>query len=204
MDYKYIEHLLDRYFEAETSLEEEQILRAFFSQENIPAEMEQWRALFTSDNDILLGDDFDARIMEAIEEQPAVKAREVSLTQRLMPLFKAVAVVAIIITIGSALQAPWDKSWNNPQDYAKFQQDLDSVAAVSPVQAENIGDWSADSASIMMLVMFASAGSSYWVSNISRESFCVASKGVTEDRSEAKTSFMSASVNKRSSFSLLP
>ncbi|SFW11891.1 hypothetical protein SAMN02910409_0359 [Prevotellaceae bacterium HUN156] len=150
MDYKYIEHLLDRYFEAETSLEEEQILRAFFSQENIPAEMEQWRALFTSDNDILLGDDFDARIMEAIEEQPAVKAREVSLTQRLMPLFKAVAVVAIIITIGSALQAPWDKSWNNPQDYAKFQQDLDSVAAVSPVQAENIGDWSADSASIMM------------------------------------------------------
>ena len=150
MDYKYIEHLLDRYFEAETSLEEEQILRAFFSQENIPAEMEQWRALFTSDNDILLGDDFDARIMEAIEEQPAVKAREVSLTQRLMPLFKAVAVVAIIITIGSALQAPWDKSWNNPQDYAKFQQDLDSVAAVSPVQAENIGDWSTDSASIMM------------------------------------------------------
>ena len=150
MDYKYIEHLLDRYFEAETSLEEEQILRAFFSQENIPAEMEQWRALFTSDNDILLGDDFDARIMEAIEEQPAVKAREVSLTQRLMPLFKAAAVVAIIITIGSALQAPWDKSWNNPQDYAKFQQDLDSVAAVSPVQAENIGDWSADSATIMM------------------------------------------------------
>lgn len=150
MDYKYIEHLLDRYFEAETSLEEEQILRAFFSQENIPAEMEQWRALFTSDNDILLGDDFDARIMEAIEEQPAVKAREISLTQRLMPLFKAAAVVAIIITIGSALQAPWDKSWNNPQDYAKFQKDIDSVAAVSPVQAENIGDWSADSASIMM------------------------------------------------------
>ena len=150
MDYKYIEHLLDRYFEAETSLEEEQILRAFFSQETIPAEMEQWRALFTSDNDILLGDDFDARIMEAIEEQPAVKAREISLTQRLMPLFKAAAVVAIIITIGSALQAPWDKSWNNPQDYAKFQKDIDSVAAVSPVQAENIGDWSADSASIMM------------------------------------------------------
>lgn len=150
MDYKYIEHLLDRYFEAETTLEEEQILRAFFSQENIPAEMEQWRALFTNKADCLLDDDFDARIMEAIEEQPVVKAREVTLTRRLMPLFKAAAVVAIIITIGSALQAPWDKSWNNPQDYAKFQQDLDSVAAVSPVQAENVGDWATDSASIMM------------------------------------------------------
>ena len=150
MDYKYIEHLLDRYFEAETTLEEEQILRAFFSQENIPAEMEQWRALFNNEADCLLDDDFDARIMEAIEEQPVVKAREVTLTRRLMPLFKAAAVVAIIITIGSALQAPWDKSWNNPQDYAKFQQDLDSVAAVSPVQAENVGDWATDSASIMM------------------------------------------------------
>jgi hypothetical protein len=67
-----------------------------------------------------------------------------------MPLFKAAAVVAIIITIGSALQAPWDNTWNKPQDYARFQQDLDSVAAVSPIQAENISDWSTDSASIMM------------------------------------------------------
>ena len=37
MDYKYIEQLLERYFAAETSLEEEHILRAFFSQkETIP------------------------------------------------------------------------------------------------------------------------------------------------------------------------
>ena len=33
MDYKYIEQLMDRYWECETSLEEEQILRTFFSQE---------------------------------------------------------------------------------------------------------------------------------------------------------------------------
>ena len=29
MDYKYIEQLLDRYFRAETTLQEEQILKAF-------------------------------------------------------------------------------------------------------------------------------------------------------------------------------
>ncbi len=151
MDYKYIEQLLERYFNAETSLEEESILRSFFSQENIPAEMEQWRALFTADTDEVLGDDFDARILQVIEEQPAVKAREITLTHRLMPLFKAAAVVAIIITIGSALQAPWDNTWNKPQDYARFQQDLDSVAAVSPIQAENISDWSTpDTTSILM------------------------------------------------------
>jgi hypothetical protein len=67
-----------------------------------------------------------------------------------MPLFKAAAVVAIILTIGGALQAPWDNSWNTPQDYARVQQDLDSVAAVSPIQAENMSDNAVDSTSILM------------------------------------------------------
>ena len=34
MDYKYIEQLLERYWEGETTLQEEAILRAFFSQED--------------------------------------------------------------------------------------------------------------------------------------------------------------------------
>ena len=38
MDYKYIEQLLERYFNAETSLEEESILRTFFSQTDVPDE----------------------------------------------------------------------------------------------------------------------------------------------------------------------
>ena len=38
MDYKYINQLLERYWNCETSLEEEGILRAFFSQKDVPAE----------------------------------------------------------------------------------------------------------------------------------------------------------------------
>ena len=154
MDYKYIEQLMERYWNAETTLEEESILRSFFRQENIPAEMEPLRALFADEaSSQQLGDDFDARMLEMIREEEApktVKAREISLTRRLMPLFKAAAVIAIILTIGGALQAPWDNSWNTPQDYARYQQDLDSAAAVSPVQAENMSDYPADSASILM------------------------------------------------------
>ena len=156
MDYKYIEQLLDRYFSAETTLEEENILRTFFSQENIPAEMEQWRALFTADAEETLGDDFDARMLEMIGEQadsdrvPVVKAREITLTRRFMPLFKAAAAIAIFLTIGGALQAPWDNSWNKPDDYAAIQQELDSMATVSPVQAENTSDWTADSTKVML------------------------------------------------------
>ena len=154
MDYKYIEQLMERYWNAETTLEEESILRSFFRQENIPAEMEPLRALFADEaSSQQLGDDFDARILEMIgkeETAKTVKAREISLTHRMMPLFKAAAVVAIILTIGGALQAPWDNSWNTPQDYARVQQDLDSVAAVSPIQAENMSDNAVDSTSILM------------------------------------------------------
>lgn len=154
MDYKYIEQLLERYFNAETSLEEERILRSFFSQTDIPAELEQWKALFTVADEESLGDDFDERILQMIGEepqQPAVKARKVQLTQRLMPLFKAAAIVAIILTLGSALQAPWDNSWNHPDiDYASYQQELDSVAAVSPVRAENTHEVTVDSTKVPM------------------------------------------------------
>ena len=154
MDYKYIEQLMERYWNAETTLEEESILRSFFRQENIPAEMKPLRALFADEaSSQQLGDDFDARMLEMIREEEApkvVKAREISITRRMMPLFKAAAVIAIILTIGGALQAPWDNSWNTPQDYARYQQNLDSVAAVSPVQAENMSDNAADSTSILM------------------------------------------------------
>ncbi len=153
MDYKYIEQLLERYWSAETSLEEESILRTFFSQKELPAEMEHLRPLFTDEYvGETLDDDFDARILQAIEaEEPhgaeVVKAREVSLTQRLMPLFKAAAVVAIILTVGSALQAPWDSTWNTPEDYAAFQQ-ADTMNVI-PVQADNYSVVTSDTIGVM-------------------------------------------------------
>ena len=134
------EGLLERYFAAETSLEEESILRSFFSQENIPADLEQWRALFTSEDVEMLDETFDERMLAMINEEPqTVKAREITLTQRLQPLFKAAAVIAIFLTIGGALQAPWDHNWDTPQDYAAIQQDVDTVG-VQPIQADNWGE----------------------------------------------------------------
>ena len=140
MDIKneYIEQLLERYFNAETTFEEEQTLRTFFSSADVPAHLEQWRALFVANSDETLGDDFDARILSMIAADEApVKAQVVTLKRRLMPLFKAAAVVAIILTLGGALQAPFDSTWSTPEDYAQYQQELDSVATLSPVQAEN-------------------------------------------------------------------
>ena len=51
MDYKYIQQLLDRYWQGDTSIEEENILRQFFIQPNVPDELLQYRALFVYEHD---------------------------------------------------------------------------------------------------------------------------------------------------------
>ncbi|MBO6296763.1 MAG: pyruvate ferredoxin oxidoreductase [Prevotella sp.] len=112
MDYKYIEQLLERYWQCETTLEEEEILRTFFSQKDVPAMLLPYKDLFTYEHserhEDKLGDDFDKRLKNIIGETAPVKARTLRLTQRLRPLFKAAAIVAIILTLGNALQATFD------------------------------------------------------------------------------------------------
>ena len=41
-----IEELIDRYFEGQTSCEEERELRSFFTQENVPESLQVYRPLF--------------------------------------------------------------------------------------------------------------------------------------------------------------
>ncbi len=131
MDYKYIMQLLERYWQCETSLEEEKILRAFFSQTDIPAELKQYQPLFayeqTEEQSNALGEEFDNRVMSIIDQAEPVKARVVPLTQRLMPLFKAAAVVAIILTLGNAMQVPFDRGYTGLENSDQTQQGV-SVA----------------------------------------------------------------------------
>lgn len=143
MDYKYIEQLLERYWEGETTLQEEHILRTFFSQPEIPEEFQKYQILFIcqEEKEEALGDEFDARILEMTEGADPKNAKIVILVSRLKPLFKAAAIVAILLTLGNAAQAPWNYGWDNPKDeYAKFHQQEDSVNMLSPIQAENVTD----------------------------------------------------------------
>ena len=52
MDFKYIEQLLQRYFAAETTAQEEQILRTFFSQDEMPEHLRRWQPLFKALDDL--------------------------------------------------------------------------------------------------------------------------------------------------------
>ena len=46
MDYKYIEQLMDRYWEGQTSQEEERLLQVFFQQKQLPAHLAKYKDLF--------------------------------------------------------------------------------------------------------------------------------------------------------------
>lgn len=112
MDYKYIEQLLERYWQCETTLEEENILRTFFSQKEVPVALLPYQSLFvyeqTARTEAPLGDEFDQRVLAQVSEEAPVKARPLTLRRRLMPLFKAAAIVAIILTLGNAIQVAFN------------------------------------------------------------------------------------------------
>ncbi|MGN1229391.1 MAG: pyruvate ferredoxin oxidoreductase [Prevotella sp.] len=127
MDYKYIEQLLERYWDCETTNEEESILRTFFSQKDVPARLLKYRSLFEyqkqAADECPLGDEFDQRVLTSIyddiEDSPkVVKAKVVSFGSYIKPLFKAAAVVAMVLTIGDAAQ--WSMGYN-PQEQASQQ-----------------------------------------------------------------------------------
>lgn len=112
MDYKYIEQLLERYWECQTTLEEESILCTFFAQEDVPASLLPYRDLFLVEEEMAeeqLSDDFEARLMEKISSRNMSATTQtpplrISLSQRFAPFYRAAAVVAVVLTIGMAAQ----------------------------------------------------------------------------------------------------
>jgi hypothetical protein len=105
-DYKYIERLLERYWQCETSPEEENELRAFFAGGEAPGHLLPYKDLFVYQSEqrqIRIGDGFDERVLSQIEA-PVVKAKRITLMPRLIPLFKAVAMVAVTLSFGTVLQ----------------------------------------------------------------------------------------------------
>ena len=66
MDCKYIEQLLERYWQCETSLEEEAQLRAFFNGSDVPEHLLRYKDLFVYQQlqqEVGVGADFDARVL---------------------------------------------------------------------------------------------------------------------------------------------
>ncbi|MBO7138996.1 MAG: pyruvate ferredoxin oxidoreductase [Prevotella sp.] len=148
MDYKYIEQLLNRYFEAETTLKEEQILSAFFAQddEDVPSALRRYKPLFEAmEKGDVLGADFDDRMLRLIDGQTdadtpqEARARVISLQERFRPLLRAAAVVAVILTMSTAINQSFrdDNVWTDDEQIAHYQDEI-RKAAIAAATADSI------------------------------------------------------------------
>jgi hypothetical protein len=97
MAYNEIKELLDKYFEGETSLEEENRLRTYFTQENIPKALRPYQPLFqffVAEREITLGKDFDRQLLEKID----AKTRPEPMIRRLNTwVVRVAALVALAV-----------------------------------------------------------------------------------------------------------
>ncbi len=142
MDYKYIEQLLERYWNCEASLQEESILRNFFAQSNVPEHLKAYQDVFLCQEKVAeehVSDDFDERILKVIEakdkeaSQTSVKAIPLRATYGIRPFFKAAAVVAVVLSISMAVQQAID-------DHSQSSNVLTLPPAVVPAAPETAFD----------------------------------------------------------------
>jgi len=101
MNYQYIEQLIERYFECQTTLHEEQILRTFFAGEDVPGHLMQYAELFQYENEAkaeTLDNEFDQKMLALIQQQEKgtnAKTHNRTILQpqhRFTPFFRAAAV----------------------------------------------------------------------------------------------------------------
>ena len=95
----------------------------FLSAERNPcsfASLQRFVRLRTNRQGGKLSDDFDAKILAQIEK-PEVKARRVPLTIRMRPLYKAAAIVAITLSLGTAAQRSFNKEMENDYNYETYK-----------------------------------------------------------------------------------
>ena len=133
MDYRYIEQLIERYFAAETSQAEEHILREFFAQEEVPEHLQAYQPLFRAEaqlSEAHLDERFDERLLQMADEVH-VRARRISLSERLRPLLKAAAFVALAVVMGTVLERATfgitPKEEPAPQTADVIQDELDAT-----------------------------------------------------------------------------
>ena len=142
MDYKDIEQLLERYWQCETSVEEEATLRDFFVKEEVPAHLLRYKNLFVYQQvqqEVGLGEDFDARILAEVEPT-VVKAKRLTLTGRFIPLFKAASVISNKHYMGHFGQQKFYGESGNvlATDTIGKQVTAPSVAISNDVKAEQV------------------------------------------------------------------
>jgi hypothetical protein len=114
MDSKHVEALLEKYWNGDTSLEEEAQLRAFFAQGDVPASLQSAASLFRyfqQEQQKKLAPSFDARVTKSIRQRQGGKIiRMVNLVN----VARIAAGVLVIVAAGYLIRQEVSKMY--PED----------------------------------------------------------------------------------------
>ena len=152
MELKEVNHLLDKFYEGETSFEEESQLYTYFNSQEFSdeliAEKEAFLALYQMDDHVKPSGDFTERIEQSLEKA-ANKKRSVEFRNKINWISGIAASILVLITFYFMNQPAenWRKdTFSNPQEaYAETQRVLrlisstmnDNTAALSHVSEFN-------------------------------------------------------------------
>lgn len=144
MDSKHIEHLLEKYWECETSLEEEVEIKNFFKQDDIPEHLFTHAPLFKyldqEASQEVLDTQFDQAVLEAIAEEK--KGTQIYIKRWYEPYIKVAAVLLILVSASFLLTKYLNKqeetpaladTYDNPED--AFEETKKALLLIS----KNIG-----------------------------------------------------------------
>lgn len=95
-----IEDILQRYWTCETSIEEEKLLKKFFSGDDVPEHLLMYKELFAwekQQHEYKLNDDFNRKVLHMIEKQ---FSKSQPIVRYFYPFLKISAVAMLLITIG--------------------------------------------------------------------------------------------------------
>jgi low affinity Fe/Cu permease len=100
MDSKKIEELLQKYWDCETSLEEEQQLREYFRSEQVPEQLKETAVLFhyfDTQRNKTVDEHFEGTVVTHLKAQPVKKGKMVSLLHNSMRIAAGVAVLVAAV-----------------------------------------------------------------------------------------------------------
>jgi hypothetical protein len=105
MQNEYIDRLLQRYWNCETTVAEEQELRDFFSREDLPEAWQPYAPLFAYVRDeqaVTLSDGFDDRLKAAMDKETAGTKKYITI-RIFAPLLRVAASVLLIVGLGASI-----------------------------------------------------------------------------------------------------
>lgn len=100
MDFDQIKILIEKYFDADTSVEEERLLKEYFANSEVATELEIYKPLFENDVPVLPDQTFDEKILGLIDDN---KTGKKSTIVSFFPKWLKIAAVFILIAGGSIL-----------------------------------------------------------------------------------------------------